>query len=111
MRTVLVTGANRGIGLEFVRQYASDGAKVIACARDPEGADDLKQLATEHSQIEIRTLDTSDLRPAPRWANSSRTRRSTSSSTTPAPTAPSARAPTTWISRAGPTRSPSTPWD
>jgi NAD(P)-dependent dehydrogenase (short-subunit alcohol dehydrogenase family) len=62
MSTVLVTGANRGIGLEFVRQYASDGAKVIACARDPKDADDLKQLATEHSQIEIRTLDTSDFK-------------------------------------------------
>jgi NAD(P)-dependent dehydrogenase (short-subunit alcohol dehydrogenase family) len=62
MSTVLITGANRGIGLEFVRQYASDGARVIACARDPKGADDLKQLATEHSQIEIRTLDTSDFK-------------------------------------------------
>src|SRR5436305_4040222 len=62
MSTVLATGVNRGIGLEFVRQYASDDAKVIACARDPKDADDLKQLATEHRQIEIRTLDTSDFK-------------------------------------------------
>ena len=33
MTTVLITGANRGIGLEFARQYAADGWKVIAAAR------------------------------------------------------------------------------
>ena len=33
--TVLVTGANRGIGLEFARQYAAKGYKVIATARKP----------------------------------------------------------------------------
>jgi NAD(P)-dependent dehydrogenase (short-subunit alcohol dehydrogenase family) len=36
MTTVLVTGANRGIGLEFVRQYRADGAEVIACCRTPD---------------------------------------------------------------------------
>lgn len=33
--TVLITGANRGLGLEFARQYASDGWDVIATAREP----------------------------------------------------------------------------
>jgi NAD(P)-dependent dehydrogenase (short-subunit alcohol dehydrogenase family) len=33
MPTVLITGANRGIGLEFARQYSSDGWDVIATAR------------------------------------------------------------------------------
>src|SRR5437588_12377451 len=33
MAAVLITGANRGIGLEFVRQYANDGWEVIATAR------------------------------------------------------------------------------
>jgi NAD(P)-dependent dehydrogenase (short-subunit alcohol dehydrogenase family) len=45
MTTVLVTGANRGIGLEFVRQYAAEGAEVIACCRDPDGAKELQALA------------------------------------------------------------------
>jgi NAD(P)-dependent dehydrogenase (short-subunit alcohol dehydrogenase family) len=57
MSTILVTGANRGIGLEFVRQYASDGAKVIACARYPDRAQDLKELADK-----IHALDTSDFK-------------------------------------------------
>jgi NAD(P)-dependent dehydrogenase (short-subunit alcohol dehydrogenase family) len=43
-RTVLVTGANRGIGLEFARQYHGAGWRVIATARDPEAAKDLKAL-------------------------------------------------------------------
>ena len=38
MSTVLVTGANRGIGLEFVRQYALDGWRVHACCRQPAAA-------------------------------------------------------------------------
>ncbi len=44
MTTVLVTGANRGIGLEFVRQYAADGYKVIATCRDPKDAKDLDRV-------------------------------------------------------------------
>jgi len=62
MSTVLVTGANRGIGLEFVRQYAGDGAKVIACVRDPDSASELKDLAEKHGEIEIHKLDTSDFK-------------------------------------------------
>lgn len=34
MPTVLITGANRGIGLEFARRYAADGWRVIATCRD-----------------------------------------------------------------------------
>ena len=47
MATVLITGANRGIGLEMVRIYAGQGDTVIACCRDPEGADELNRLAGE----------------------------------------------------------------
>jgi NAD(P)-dependent dehydrogenase (short-subunit alcohol dehydrogenase family) len=43
-RTVLVTGANRGIGLEFSRQFRAAGWQVIATARDPEAAKELKAL-------------------------------------------------------------------
>jgi NAD(P)-dependent dehydrogenase (short-subunit alcohol dehydrogenase family) len=45
MPTVLITGANRGLGLEFARQYAADGWRVIACARRPADATELNELA------------------------------------------------------------------
>lgn len=44
MPSVLISGANRGIGLEFARQYAADGWRVHATARDPEGASELRAL-------------------------------------------------------------------
>lgn len=47
MPTVLITGANRGIGLEFTRGYADDGWAVHACCRHPEKAKDLKAVAGE----------------------------------------------------------------
>ena len=53
--TVLITGANRGLGLEFARQYASDGWHVIGTARNPGRADELKALS-----VEIATLDVAD---------------------------------------------------
>lgn len=46
MRSAFITGANRGIGLEFVRQYLSDGWHVYAACRDPDRADRLKELPT-----------------------------------------------------------------
>ncbi|MGE3623980.1 MAG: SDR family oxidoreductase [Bdellovibrionales bacterium] len=60
MTDVLVTGANRGIGLEFVRQYAAGGCEVIACARHPEKAGKLQELAGKHASIRIETLDVTD---------------------------------------------------
>ena len=59
--TVLITGANRGIGFEFVRQYAAKGWHVIAGARDPLGATDLKALTEEYPKVTIVKLDVSDL--------------------------------------------------
>ena len=44
MPKVLITGANRGIGLEFARQYAADGWEVVATVRDPAEADDLRAV-------------------------------------------------------------------
>lgn len=42
---IVVTGANRGLGLEFVRQFAARGDQVVATARDPEAASELQELA------------------------------------------------------------------
>lgn len=54
--TVLITGANRGIGLEFVRQYVEDGWTVMATARNPGGAEDLRALARRHGDP-VRVLE------------------------------------------------------
>jgi NAD(P)-dependent dehydrogenase (short-subunit alcohol dehydrogenase family) len=58
--TVLITGANRGIGLEFVRQYAERDWKVIATCRNPDAADELNSLAAEHDNIIVEQLDLLD---------------------------------------------------
>ncbi len=56
--TVLLTGSGRGIGLEFARQYAAAGWRVIATARDPERADELRALArVQPARVDIQPLD------------------------------------------------------
>lgn len=61
MRTMLITGANRGIGLEFVRQYAADGWRVVACCRKPAAAEALNRLAAQYpDQITVHALDVTD---------------------------------------------------
>jgi NAD(P)-dependent dehydrogenase (short-subunit alcohol dehydrogenase family) len=60
LSTILITGANRGLGLEFTRQYADDGWKVIACCRNPDEADDLMNLAADNSDVSIEKLDVAD---------------------------------------------------
>ncbi|SEM85652.1 SDR family oxidoreductase [Nitrosomonas marina] len=58
MKTVLITGTNRGIGLEFVRQYAHDGWLVHACTRNPSTSDELNRLASQNPDaIKIHALD------------------------------------------------------
>lgn len=59
-KTVLVTGANRGLGLEFARQYAADGWNVIACCRAPDKAETLQTLAKRYPAVRLETLDTVD---------------------------------------------------
>ncbi len=44
MATVMITGANRGIGLELSKRYAAAGNEVIACCREPDKADGLQNL-------------------------------------------------------------------
>jgi NAD(P)-dependent dehydrogenase (short-subunit alcohol dehydrogenase family) len=56
MLTVLITGANRGLGLEFARQYAADGWDVIATARNPKSSEELQQLA-KNKNVSLRALD------------------------------------------------------
>ena len=66
MPTVLITGANRGIGLELAKQYAADGWSVIATARDPRNADGLKALKGE---IRIEALEVTDEKQIATLAN------------------------------------------
>jgi NAD(P)-dependent dehydrogenase (short-subunit alcohol dehydrogenase family) len=54
MPTLFITGANRGIGLEFARQYAAGGWRVVATARDPGGAAELNAIAGD---VAVRPLD------------------------------------------------------
>ncbi|MEQ8393614.1 SDR family oxidoreductase [Thalassobaculum sp.] len=57
MPTVLITGANRGIGLELARQYAADGWRVLATCRDPDRAADLAGIG---GNVETHRLDVDD---------------------------------------------------
>lgn len=58
--TVLITGSNRGLGFEFAKQYAAKGWKVIATARNPDAADDLRALAQQYQNVIIEQLDVTD---------------------------------------------------
>jgi NAD(P)-dependent dehydrogenase (short-subunit alcohol dehydrogenase family) len=61
MPTVLITGANRGLGLEFTRQYAGDGWRVFACCRDPDRADALQAAANDNpGAVSVHALDVTD---------------------------------------------------
>ncbi|MAF49735.1 MAG: SDR family oxidoreductase [Rhodospirillales bacterium] len=70
MSTVFITGANRGLGLEFVKQYADAGWRVLASCRDVARAGELKSLkgtleliqldVTDHAAIEKLAEDLSD---------------------------------------------------
>lgn len=61
MATILITGANRGLGLEFCKQYAQQNWNVIACCREPEKATALTTLANEFPNLSVLPLDVSDL--------------------------------------------------
>ncbi|MCP4926427.1 MAG: SDR family oxidoreductase [Gammaproteobacteria bacterium] len=58
--TVLITGSNRGIGLEFARQYAERGWSVIATARKPAQAEALHALASKYDNFIVEQLDVTD---------------------------------------------------
>lgn len=61
MPEVLVTGANRGLGLEFARQYAADGWWVFAACRVPDAAKELRRLAAgSEGRIRVLPMDVTD---------------------------------------------------
>ncbi len=55
--TILITGTSRGIGLEFTRQYAALGWRVIATCRRPHEANELQEIAAEFPNVTIDELD------------------------------------------------------
>ena len=58
MKTILITGANRGIGLEFTQQYAkTNDYRIFACCRQPDQADKLNELAKQYDTIQVMKLD------------------------------------------------------
>jgi NAD(P)-dependent dehydrogenase (short-subunit alcohol dehydrogenase family) len=61
MPTILVTGANRGLGLEFARQYAAEGWQVFAGCRAPPTAKELQRIAAESSgRVRVLEMDVTD---------------------------------------------------
>lgn len=60
MPSVLVTGANRGLGMEFAKQYSADGWRVFACCRSPGRAKELDALAqASEGRLSVHPLDVS----------------------------------------------------
>jgi NAD(P)-dependent dehydrogenase (short-subunit alcohol dehydrogenase family) len=57
MPTALITGSSRGLGLEWVRQCAERGWRVVATCRDPDSAVDLQELASQQLRISVYRLD------------------------------------------------------
>ena len=60
MKSVLITGANRGLGLEFSKQYGEAGWRVYACCRRVDDALNLNALAARLSNISVHALDVAD---------------------------------------------------
>jgi len=58
--TILITGSNRGIGLEICTQFARDGWKVYACCRNLDQAGDLKELQRQYAELHPIQLDVTD---------------------------------------------------
>src|SRR5262249_17950541 len=61
MTTVLITGANRGLGFEFACQYLGDGWRVIAACRNPVTSSNLRRLAQDSGgKLNIVAMDVTD---------------------------------------------------
>lgn len=57
MSSILITGSNRGLGLEWARQYAQEGWRVFATCRHPAEATELRALAERHPALSVHRLD------------------------------------------------------
>ncbi|MFM2203926.1 MAG: hypothetical protein RLZZ605_890 [Bacteroidota bacterium] len=66
--TVLITGTNRGLGLEFVKQYALDNYEVIACTRKINKNDALHRLQASFQNISIHILDVENFQSIDQFA-------------------------------------------
>lgn len=60
MSNVLITGANRGLGLEFAKQYAQMGWNVLATCRHPDKAHELENLSAGAGMVKVYKMDVSD---------------------------------------------------
>ena len=60
MPSILITGTNRGIGLELVRQYLAEGWEVYATARNLASANKLQELSQDHAALHLYTLAVSN---------------------------------------------------
>ena len=57
MSSIFITGSNRGLGLEWVRQCANDGWRVFASCRHPAEALELKRMSEQYPAVSIHRLD------------------------------------------------------
>jgi len=64
MANILITGANRGIGLELVRQYLARGDRVFAGVREPQRAEELKKLSGKLVVVQLNVADENSIRSA-----------------------------------------------
>jgi NAD(P)-dependent dehydrogenase (short-subunit alcohol dehydrogenase family) len=60
MSSVLITGSNRGLGLEFCKQYAKEGWDVLACCRHPDQAVKLNNLVAYNPHVRVHEMDVMD---------------------------------------------------
>lgn len=61
MPSALITGSNRGLGLEWVRQFAKEGWRVYATCRRPMEAPELQAMAAQGKQITVHRLDVTNI--------------------------------------------------
>lgn len=62
MQAVFITGTDRGIGLEFVKQYAEAGWRVLATYLGPKTPEALRQLSQSHNNVILHRLDVTDFK-------------------------------------------------